>query len=203
MHSNMHLCSLSDPSADARPGQGILFSTASNSFRAVDCSANQYGLPNRTYGLSAYPCRTCPDGMTTSRVFAASAQYFEDYGNGRGGFRSAAACITMPGFGYSGRAAVRCPVGTWNAPGAMGACTHCPYGLSTPDDPWGQMSEDNCTLAAGFGFHDNVVVPCPVGKCSQGLLVGGSCCGKHAHARHVTFYYACACTRLVHLRLSC
>jgi hypothetical protein len=33
------------------------------------------------------------------------------------------------------------------------------------NDPSKQVSEADCTLAVGYGFHDNTIVPCPVGEC--------------------------------------
>lgn len=43
-------------------------------------------------------------------------------------------------------------------------CSRCDYGLTTRDDASSQVAASNCTLAPGFGFHDNAVVPCPIGE---------------------------------------
>jgi len=150
--------------ADIRPGQGVYYSSASGAFTAVDCKTGQYGIPNVTYGLMAFPCRSCPDGMTTSMYVPESAQYYVSYGNGRGGFTDAKACIPRAGYGYNGRMATRCPAGWYNPPGSMSPCTQCPYGRSTPDEPEAQVSVVNCWLAPGFGFHNNQTSPCPIGE---------------------------------------
>lgn len=103
--------------ADAHAGQGIYYG-ATQGFWAVDCGLpGQYGLSNATYALSAFPCYTCPDGMTTSKVWPESAQYYVEYLPGRGGFTSMKACVTPPGYQIMGRSASRCPVGTWSAVG--------------------------------------------------------------------------------------
>jgi len=70
--------------------------------------------------------------------------------------------VTRAGYGYDGRVANKCPVGSYNAAGNYNTCTKCDAGLSTPDDAEQQVSEANCALAVGYGFHDNTVVPCPM-----------------------------------------
>lgn len=107
---------------DARAGQGIFYSASTNTYSVRDCGVGQYGLPNATYGLDPFPCRDCPKGMTTSKTFAQSAQYYVEDSAGRGGFTDIKACVTMPGWAYRGRTAERCPAGTWAAPGS-GSCT--------------------------------------------------------------------------------
>lgn len=153
--------------ADIKSGQAMYFSPASSAFYASNCDSNNYGAPNTTYGLSAFPCRDCSVGMVANTVYASSAAYFRVDNNTsppRGGFISPMACVTRPGFGFNGRTASKCPVGTYNPPGTLTSCAKCPYGLSTRDDPESQVSAGNCTLAAGFGFHSNSVVPCPIGE---------------------------------------
>jgi hypothetical protein len=120
---NPQTCSpLPIPHPDARAGQGIFYSASTNTYSVRDCGMGQYGLPNATYGLDPFPCRDCPKGMTTSKTFAQSAQYYVEYSAGRGGFTDIRACVTMPGWAYRGRTAERCPAGTWAAPGS-GSCT--------------------------------------------------------------------------------
>jgi len=146
-----------------KPGQGMYFSAASSSYRAVNCETNQYGVANTTYGLAAFPCRDCPAGMQTSTSLTSSNAYYVSDGAGKQGFTSPMACVTKAGYGYNGRVATKCPAGSYNAAGNYGTCTKCAVGLSTQDNADSQVSSANCTLAIGYGFHDNAIVPCPVG----------------------------------------
>lgn len=143
----------------------MYFSAATNTYRAVNCDTNSFGVADATYGLAASPCRDCPAGMQTSTSLASSVAYWVSDGNGKQGFTSPMACVTLPGYGYNGRVASKCPAGSWNAGGNYAGCTSCPVGLSTADDASSQVSSSNCTVAVGFGFHNNVVMPCPVGEC--------------------------------------
>lgn len=156
---------------DIMPGQGMYLSSISNTFRAVNCDTDSYGVANITYGLSVLPCRACPGpGMQTSTLSPLSMQYWASDGiSGRQGFTHPLACVTKPGYGYQGRSANKCPVGSFNSGGSYDSCSPCPRpGLSTPDAASGQVSVDNCTLAPGYGFHDNAIVPCPIGESSNG-----------------------------------
>jgi len=141
----------------------MYFSVSSNTYRAANCDTNSYGVSSITYGLSAYPCRDCPAGMQTSTSLPNSAAYYVSNGAGKQGFTSPMACVTKPGYGYNGRFATKCPAGSYNAAGNYDTCSQCPTGLSTPDDVNRQLSQADCTLAVGYGFHDNTIVPCPVG----------------------------------------
>jgi len=145
--------------ADILAGQGMYFSVATNAYRAVNCSSDNFGVANTTYGLAAYPCRDCPAGMQTSTSLPTSAAYYVSHG-----FTNPMACVTKPGYGYDGRVANKCPPGSYNAEGNYNTCTQCPTGLSTPDDAGSQVSEANCTLTVGYGFHGSTIMPCPMGK---------------------------------------
>lgn len=147
----------------------MYFSAASNTYRAVNCDTNNYGVANITTGLAAYPCRDCPAGMMTSNSLAPSSNYYVS-DSGKQGFTNPLACVTKAGYGYNGRVATKCPAGSYNAAGNYGTCTKCASGLSTVDDADNQVSASNCTLAVGYGFHDNAIVPCPVGECVLLLL---------------------------------
>lgn len=145
----------------------MYFSTASNSYRAVNCDSNNYGVQNITYGLAAFPCRDCPGGMITNSSLPNSGAYWvvdTTSVTPLGGFTSPMACVTRAGFGYNGRVATKCPAGSYNAAGTYGTCRKCPYGLTTTNDAERQVSIDDCKLAPGFGFHDNVIQPCPIGE---------------------------------------
>lgn len=48
-------------------GQGLLYQALENSWRAVNCDSNNYGVANETYGLTPAPCRACPQDMVTSK----------------------------------------------------------------------------------------------------------------------------------------
>jgi hypothetical protein len=45
------------PPADIMPGQGLYYSTLTQSWRARNCDTNNYGVNNRTYGLTPFACR--------------------------------------------------------------------------------------------------------------------------------------------------
>jgi hypothetical protein len=116
-----------------------------------------------------------PQGMHTNRSIPASADHWASDGGTppKQGFTDPRACVTMKGYGYTSRAAAKCPVGTYNPEGSMSPCKRCPLGRSTADDADQQGSEDDCKLAPGYGFHDNAIVPCPVGEWPA--CVGAEC----------------------------
>lgn len=76
-----------------------MFETLTQTWRAKDCTANSYGVANRTYGRTASPCKDCPAGMVAvnNATYSMSAQYFRTSVDGSGGFTSDQACVTMPG----------------------------------------------------------------------------------------------------------
>ena len=96
----------------------MYYSSATGKYVAVNCSTNNYGVANTSYGLAAYPCRDCPSGMQTSTSLPNSAAFKSD-----NGFTSPMACVTKAGFGYNGRMATQCPAGSYNAAGNYGTCT--------------------------------------------------------------------------------
>jgi len=147
---------------DIKAGQGMYFSAASSTYRAADCLADQYGVSNQTYGLAAYPCRDCPAGMMTSTDLQNSNNY-----KAANGFTSPLACVTKAGYGYNGRVANQCPANAYNPAGNYGTCTQCAVGLITSGSPAEQVDAANCTLAPGYGFHDNAIQLCPVGECRR------------------------------------
>jgi hypothetical protein len=149
----------------------MYFSAATNTHYAANCDSNSYGVSDLTYGLAAHPCRDCPAGMQTSISLPNSAAYFVSHGGGVQGFTSPMACVTQAGYGYDGRVANRCPAGSFNAAGNYDTCQPCQTGLSTANDASKQVSEADCTLDVGYGFHDNTIVPCPVGECSTSTVV--------------------------------
>lgn len=53
-----HRC-LYSLSADIQAGQGLYFSSTTATWRARNCSSNNYGVANLTYGLTPAPCRVC------------------------------------------------------------------------------------------------------------------------------------------------
>ncbi len=145
--------------ADIKPGQGMYFSPATNKYTAVNCASDNYGVSNTTYGLAAYPCRDCPAGMQTMAT-APSSNYKSD-----NGYTSPAACVTKAGFGYNGRVATQCPVGSYNSAGNYGTCTQCPAGYTTNANATEQVAQSDCKVAAGYGYYNGAVIPCPVGEC--------------------------------------
>jgi hypothetical protein len=135
----------------------MYYSAATSAYRAVNCSSNNYGVANATFGLAAYPCRNCPAGMETSAT--ASAAYLA-----ANGYVNPLACVTKAGYGWNGRVANKCPAGSYNAAGNYGTCTQCAPGLSTVDDAAVQIDSTACKVAQGYGYYNNQVVPCPVGE---------------------------------------
>lgn len=54
------LCScLSPPSphTDIEAGQALYYASLTQSYRAVNCNDDNYGVANRTYGWTPTPCR--------------------------------------------------------------------------------------------------------------------------------------------------
>jgi len=47
------------PCADIMPGQGLYYTTLTQTWRARNCLVNSYGVSNQTYGLTPYACREC------------------------------------------------------------------------------------------------------------------------------------------------
>eukprot|EP00775_Hariotina_reticulata_P000234 gene234-438_t len=76
------------------------------------------------------------------------------------------ACLTMPGYGYSGRKAELCPAGTWNDGGNRDSCQECADGFTTVAS--GSTSASACNVSTGSTGLD-----CP-DVCAPGY--GGSDC---------------------------
>jgi hypothetical protein len=83
------------------PGQGLYFSTLTNTWRARNCDSNSYGVANKTYGLTPAACRDCPTGQvaTLAAPYTVPQRFYSISGTD-GGFTSVMACVNMPG-GYS------------------------------------------------------------------------------------------------------
>jgi hypothetical protein len=80
------------------------------------------GAAGELPGLTASPCRPCPEGTVTSLSYPTSAAYYESdtsVSPAAGGFTNPLACVTKPGYGYNGRVATRCSAGSWNPAGAL------------------------------------------------------------------------------------
>lgn len=142
----------------------MYYSTVSNSYMAVNCDSNSHGVGSTTTGLAVNPCRGCPAGMQTSLDLPASATYWASDGAGKQGFTSLLACVTKAGHGYTGFSATKCPAGSYNAAGNYQPCSKCSVGLTTPNDAASQVSQDNCTLAPGYGVYGTNILACPLGK---------------------------------------
>ena len=41
------------------PGQGLYYTTLTQTWRAKNCITNSYGVANKTFGLTPYSCRDC------------------------------------------------------------------------------------------------------------------------------------------------
>jgi hypothetical protein len=54
---HVHAASPAARFAVIQQGQGLFYSSLSQTFRARNCEDNEYGVPSRFFGLSTYPCR--------------------------------------------------------------------------------------------------------------------------------------------------
>jgi hypothetical protein len=146
----------------------------SGRYKAVWCDANTYGVAGDKFGLEAAPCTACPNNMVTIKPTGTPSFpapnvppfYVDADGSagGDGGFTDPKACVTQKGFGYDGRISYKCAPGWYNPGNNREACKQCPYGLTTSDNAAQQAFEADCGIAPGFGFHDNAIVPCPIGE---------------------------------------
>lgn len=151
-------------------GEAVYQSAAG--FRVEVCSGSNYGVAGKTNGVSAMPCRDCPSGMET-KVGNAMSDMFKD--GTSGGYYDSRACVTKVGYGYNGRIATKCQVGSWNAGGNNATCTACGYGKTTESwgvDGAGQDAVDDCVVAAGFGTYSGVIQTCPKGSYSTTPVTG-------------------------------
>lgn len=146
------------------PGQGLYFSTLTNTWRARNCDSNSYGVANKTYGLTPAACRDCPAGQvaTLAAPYTVPQRFYSISGTD-GGFTSVMACVNMPGYGYNGRVSQKCEVGTWNTGDNYGDCTACGFGLTTEAVGAG-VNLTSCGLAAGYGRGPSGIMPCPIGS---------------------------------------
>lgn len=153
---------------DILAGHGLYYSTITGAWRARACDTNNYGVANRTYGLTPQACKDCPTGMVTSTDTIlypnSSAYFYTNPEDGSAGFISALACVTEDGWGYNGRVAQQCDVGSYNSKDTRSTCTKCGYGLTTSAVGAG-VTEADCGLAAGFGNNTATlaIAPCAIG----------------------------------------
>jgi hypothetical protein len=120
------------------------------------------GVANKTYGLGGFACRQCPTNMQATQ--ALSAAY-----SATNGFTDPLACVTKTGYGYNGRIATQCAIDSFNAAGNRMTCTKCPYGTRTNGTAANQGLDTDCGIAEGFGFHNSVIQPCPMGESTTSL----------------------------------
>jgi hypothetical protein len=104
--------------------------------------------------------------MVASRAstYPNSAQFYVKNGDAEG-FADVRSCVTTDGYGYNGRGAQACDVGTYNGKDNWDSCKPCPYGYTTAGLGRG-VSLASCGVAAGFGYsvQQQSVVPCPMGE---------------------------------------
>jgi hypothetical protein len=161
-------CAVSCSAADIMPGQGLYFETLTQSWRARNCSNNNYGVDKVAYGLSSAACRPCPQGMITStdriQYPNSSAWFVRSNTTSTEGFTSPLACVNQAGYGYNGRVSQPCNKGFWGAKDTYGTCVACGYGLTTSAVGAGKSVAD-CGVAAGFGYDGTTVQLCAMGEC--------------------------------------
>lgn len=155
------------PPADIQPGQGLYFTTLTNSWRAKNCITNSYGVSNKTFGLTPYACRDCPANMVTvnNASYPKSSAFFVDNNDTTKGFIDVRACVTVAGYGYNGRVAQACDMGYYNGKDNYDLCKKCDYGLTTAGVGAG-VAPSSCGLAAGFGLDavSKTILPCAIGE---------------------------------------
>lgn len=152
-------------------GQGLFYETITKTWRARNCTANNYGVANTTYGLTPAPCKECPQGTVavSNATYNVSAQYYVTNSDGTGGFISELACVTLPGYGLSGRVAQRCDQGYYNPGNNYDKCTACPFGTTTAGAGAGRTIAD-CSTALGHGKTDGKMGLCPIGTYNDQLV---------------------------------
>lgn len=148
----------------------MTYSPSSGKYTATWCASSSYGATSIMYGLSATPCNFCAIGMETRRDLvdkdATYKAFYSADSATTGGFTSPLACVTKAGYGYDGRIANKCLVGSYNAGGNYKACTSCGVtGLTTLDDASKQTSQADCGISVGYGRHDGAIQACPLGEC--------------------------------------
>ncbi|KAF8057265.1 hypothetical protein HT031_006073 [Scenedesmus sp. PABB004] len=134
-------------------GQGLVQTSKSRAgtpvFKAVNCTSKNYGVANRTYGLVATPCTSCPEGTNTTVAL----------GSGDFGYASADDCNLPSGYGMTGGIATLCAKGTWNN-GTFDKCVSCDDGTTTAGN--GSTSAADCSyLEAGYGYNGTLISLCP------------------------------------------
>jgi hypothetical protein len=139
----------------------MYYNAATQTYRALNCDTNNYGVKSKTYGLSANPCRDCPPSMITDNSQAPGQTHFATVG-----FTDPLACVTRPGYGYNGRASFQCRAGSWNAGNNYAACTECGVGYTTATatPATDQNAAADCLIARGYGLENGQVQPCPIGE---------------------------------------
>lgn len=137
-------------------GQGMYYNPTTKNFTVVNCNSDNYGVAAKTYGLGGFACRQCPTNMKTDPTLSA-AYYVTN------GYTNPLACVTKVGYGYNGRIATQCPIDSYNDEGNRHTCTKCDYGLRTTGVDTAQKDTNDCGIAEGFGYHNSMVQPCPIG----------------------------------------
>lgn len=107
--------------------------TGSVTLKAQICPANSYGIDApKKYGRIATPCTPCPANMGTASANGTSHLQIASYTVSDGttnnvstdqGYFSVDACRTLPGHGYYGGNAQKCPKGTFNPGSNQLPCT--------------------------------------------------------------------------------
>ena len=110
--------------------------------------------------------------MTANTSYPNSAAWYTS-GTDYMGFYSVKACVTLPGYGYDGRVAHNCNVGSCKPGGVYSTCTACAYGYTTACVGCGDALDD-CRIRPGFGMTAGGVRECPIGTYNN-VTIGGSC----------------------------
>lgn len=138
----------------------MFYNPLQDKFVAMNCDLDNYGVANKTAGLSAFPCKQCPAGLQARQTLPNSAKYYATQGD-KQGFTHPLACVTKKGHGYNG---IKCAPGSYNDEGNYGDCKQCPMGMTTANDAALQVTEGDCVLDGGFGVYGGVKSECPVGE---------------------------------------
>uniref|UniRef100_A0A383W0C6 Apple domain-containing protein n=1 Tax=Tetradesmus obliquus TaxID=3088 RepID=A0A383W0C6_TETOB len=145
-------------------------------YRKIQCKGRNYGVSNRTYGLSQNPCKDCPLGMVTTAEVCSNSAY-----TAPGGFFDPRACCVPKGFGFDGVEAKLCARGTYNdgMEGPADMCKPCPEGTTTKPNSALASDVDDITDCAwtrpGYGrvANDGWTPGTALAKCAIGTYSVG------------------------------
>eukprot|EP00775_Hariotina_reticulata_P007966 gene7966-8164_t len=142
---------------------------------ALLCPSGFYGSDQeKRYGVEPAPCRPCPKNQITHGNDSRAASYLDRFGQDvfitEGGYFSPAACVNLPGYGYSSFGFQPCDKGEFSPGYDANPCQQCPFATTTLDV--NSTSIDDCSVHAG-GFGTDPVTGNPA-RCTKGTYSDGT-----------------------------